>query len=299
MATPTRSDSSPDDDPWTVLFDQFNRTVRSESESLLKHIVDSQTNLLNERNCLRSEIESLRKEKKELAEMCKQYGQVVTLNVGGQMFSSTLETLTEEPCLFTKMFSGRHELPEHQGAVFVDRDPTHFRYPGAAGATVHSFFALRVLLNYLRTRTFIEPKSPEIRAELRLEAEYYQIASLVRHLAYQSDPTTVAERLFFGVDLHHPAVSIAADMLQASYRGPCAKFIYAGVANLAWHSGRHYWEVIFEGNKSNCASLQEHFAIGVFRLLCVRGCGYVLVESEETTGQRLLQLDDENLRWRD
>lgn len=113
---------------WTSLFEQFNRTVHAEAEKLFQHIVDSQTNLMNEGENLRKEIELLREEKKEMSQLLQKYDHIVTLNVGGQLFSTTIDTLTKETCLFTKMFSGRISLPDHQGATFIDRDPTHFRY---------------------------------------------------------------------------------------------------------------------------------------------------------------------------
>jgi hypothetical protein len=113
---------------WTPLFDRFNQTIRAEADTLFKHIADSQTNLINEREGLRKEIELLRKEKDEMTQLLKKYDKIVTLNIGGQLFSTTIETLTNEECLFTKMFSGRFDLRDHQGATFIDRDPTHFRY---------------------------------------------------------------------------------------------------------------------------------------------------------------------------
>ncbi len=113
---------------WTPLFDRFNQAIRAEADTLLKHIADSQTNLTNERDSLRKEIELLRKEKNEMTQLLKKYDQIVTLNIGGQLFSTTIETLTREECLFTKMFSGRFDLRDHQVATFIDRDPTHFRY---------------------------------------------------------------------------------------------------------------------------------------------------------------------------
>jgi hypothetical protein len=113
---------------WAPLFDRFNQTIRAEADTLLKHIADSQTNLINERDDLRKEIESLRKEKDEMTQLLKKYDKIVSLNIGGQLFSTTIETLTKEECLFTKMFNGRFDLRDHQGATFIDRDPTHFRY---------------------------------------------------------------------------------------------------------------------------------------------------------------------------
>jgi hypothetical protein len=124
----SNSDSGSDTNAWTPLFDRFNQLIRTEADALFKHIADSQTNLVNERDDLRKEIELLRKEKVEMTQLLKKYDQIVTLNIGGQIFSTTIETLTKEDCLFTKMFNGRFDLREHQGATFIDRDPTHFRY---------------------------------------------------------------------------------------------------------------------------------------------------------------------------
>lgn len=115
-------------DAWVPLFNRFNNTIRTEADTLLKHINDSQVNLLNERDSLQKEIDRLKKEKDEMTRLLKKYDQIVTLNVGGQLFSTTVDTLTNEQCLFSKMFSGQYALREHQGAVFIDRDPTHFRY---------------------------------------------------------------------------------------------------------------------------------------------------------------------------
>ncbi|CAF5072932.1 unnamed protein product, partial [Rotaria sp. Silwood1] len=107
------------------------------------------------------------------------------------------------------MFSGRFDLREHQGATFIDRDPTHFR----------------ILLNYLRTNTFIEPKSTQDRVELLLEAEYYQITSLIKQLKNETVTTTIiVEKLLFDSTLHHPQVVISEAGLLANHSDGCAKF---------------------------------------------------------------------------
>lgn len=57
---------------------------------------------------------------------------VVRLNVGGMMFSTTVDTLTQRDTysMLAVMFSGRHRLhmDSKKGAVFIDRDGTHFRH---------------------------------------------------------------------------------------------------------------------------------------------------------------------------
>ncbi|CAM2724539.1 unnamed protein product [Rotaria socialis] len=227
-------------DSWTQIFDRFNQNIRAEADTLLKHISDSRTNLINERDSLQSEIELLKKEKDEMTRLLKKYDQIVTLNVGGQLFSTTIETLTKEKCLFTKMFSGQYDLREHQGATFIDRDPTHFR----------------TLLNYLRTNTFIKPKSSEDYNELCLEAEYYQITTLINQLRTETVVIkNSVEKLLFDSYLHHPNVVISEAGLSARCITRCNKFMYAKVNNIIWQNGQHYWEIILEEQAGCYASM--------------------------------------------
>ncbi|XP_078354276.1 uncharacterized protein LOC144638860 isoform X2 [Oculina patagonica] len=67
------------------------------------------------------------------------------------------------------MFSGRFETkPSEDGAYFIDRDGTHFRY----------------ILNYLRTGQLIVPRDElvRIREELLAEAEFYQVGGIIDEL---------------------------------------------------------------------------------------------------------------------
>ncbi|CAF3578872.1 unnamed protein product [Adineta steineri] len=234
------SASNSNDNVWTPLFDRFNQAMRTEADTLFKNIADSQTNLINEHDSLRKEIEILKKEKDEMVKLLKKYDQIVTLNVGGQLFTTTMETLTKEECLFTKMFNGRYDLQECQGAIFIDRDSTHFR----------------VLLNYLRTNVFIEPKSAEDRTELLLEAEYYQIPSLIIKLKKDTITTaTIVEKLLFDPISHHPEVIICDQARKAVYNGAYATLLYAKVLNLPWYQGRHYWEVTLNEKNRYYASV--------------------------------------------
>ena len=80
-------------------------------------------------------------------------------------------TLTRDPeSMLAAMFSGRHDLRrEEDGSVFIDRDGTHFRH----------------ILNYLRDGGLnIDslPRSRQILRELRNEAIYYQLHSLVQQI---------------------------------------------------------------------------------------------------------------------
>ncbi|EDV90616.1 BTB/POZ domain-containing protein KCTD3 [Drosophila grimshawi] len=109
---------------------------------------------------------------------------LVNLNVGGQRFSTSRQTLTWIPdTFFTALLSGRiSSLRDEHNAIFIDRDPTLFS----------------IILNYLRTKD-IDIKNCEIRA-LRHEAEYYGITPLTKRLALCEDlnHSACGDVLFYG-----------------------------------------------------------------------------------------------------
>ncbi|KAJ8963275.1 hypothetical protein NQ318_018742 [Aromia moschata] len=111
-------------------------------------------------------------------------GDILHLNVGGKRFSTSRQTLNLIPdTFFTALLSGRiSSLRDEKGAIFIDRDPNIFS----------------VILNYLRTRE-IELNGVDIRT-LRHEAEYYNIAPLVKRLMLCEDLTqsTCGDVLFYG-----------------------------------------------------------------------------------------------------
>ena len=94
----------------------------------------------------------------------------ITLNVGGQYFTTTLQTLTKDKgSMLHAMFSGRYDSkPAEDGSYFIDRDGTHFRY----------------ILNYLRTGRLLLPKDELVREELLEEAEFYQIHDILEELRH-------------------------------------------------------------------------------------------------------------------
>ena len=96
----------------------------------------------------------------------------ITLDVGGQIFATTLSTLRRDPdSMLGAMFSGRHALQRTpEGHVFIDRDPTHFR----------------TVINFLRDGERALPKALRDRGdeadyyeELLAEADFYQLTGLI------------------------------------------------------------------------------------------------------------------------
>ena len=92
----------------------------------------------------------------------------IKVNVGGQYFTTSLQTLTKDKgSMLYAMFSGRFDTkPGEDGSYFIDRDGTHFRY----------------VLNYLRTGYLLVPDDKLIRKEILEEAEFYQIRGIVDEL---------------------------------------------------------------------------------------------------------------------
>ena len=115
----------------------------------------------------------VRKEKEAFDSVAKKlehvhFASTIKLNVGGQHFSTSLQTLTKDTgSMLHAMFSGRFDSkPAEDGSYFIDRDGTHFRY----------------ILNYLRTGHLLLPEDKLDRKELLEEAEFYQIRGIVDKL---------------------------------------------------------------------------------------------------------------------
>ena len=96
------------------------------------------------------------------------YSSIIKLNVGGHYFTTSLQTLTKDPnSMLAAMFSGKFETrPSEDGAFFIDRDGTHFRF----------------ILNYLRTGKLTLPDEATILREVEEEADFYQIQGIVHEL---------------------------------------------------------------------------------------------------------------------
>ena len=122
---------------------------------------------------LKEETSRLRQEQESIDAMSKKLDQVhfsstVKLNVGGQHFTTSVQTLTKDPnSMLAAMFSGRFDMkPSEDGSFFIDRDGTHFRF----------------ILNFLRTGKLTLPEGATCIKELEEEAEFYQIQGLIEAL---------------------------------------------------------------------------------------------------------------------
>ena len=101
--------------------------------------------------------------------------EVVELNVGGKIYTTSLTTLLKDPeSLLAAIFSGRQGiLRDSHGRVFIDRDGRLFRY----------------IIDYLREFRLVLPKDFKEHTGLLAEAEYYRINELVKALKQQRRQT--------------------------------------------------------------------------------------------------------------
>ncbi|XP_049916270.1 BTB/POZ domain-containing protein KCTD21-like [Epinephelus moara] len=89
----------------------------------------------------------------------------VSLNVGGEIYTTTLDTLTRcRDSMLGAMFTGQIPLlRDNRGNVFIDRDGKVFRY----------------ILNYLRSSSLDLPDGFSELALLRREVDFFQIRPLL------------------------------------------------------------------------------------------------------------------------
>jgi hypothetical protein len=144
--------------------------LKVERELQKKIPLDFQRNkmaLERERQELQAEKNVWAREKQKIM-TTNTFDKIVTLNVGGTKYTTSLSTLTKYPdSMLGAMFSGRHALPQQEdGSFFIDRDGDTFRY----------------VLLYLRDDRLARALVPQLESTLRLhlqfDAEYFQLREL-------------------------------------------------------------------------------------------------------------------------
>ncbi|KAI8970946.1 BTB/POZ protein [Pilobolus umbonatus] len=103
-----------------------------------------------------------------IRDMRKCQEEKIKLNVGGQIYETSLSTLRKDPnSWLASIFSDTSQLlADSNHSYFIDRDGTHFR----------------IILNYLRDLK-IPPsvtENPRVMDELMQEARYYQLNGLLK-----------------------------------------------------------------------------------------------------------------------
>jgi hypothetical protein len=94
----------------------------------------------------------------------------VKLDVGGQIFCTTIEVLTRSESFFSSMFSGKYGVEQdlYDGSYYIDRSP--------------QFFDL--ILEFMRTGNIrsVKKLDKDDKELLRIEAEYFAYTNLLQYL---------------------------------------------------------------------------------------------------------------------
>eukprot|EP00761_Pharyngomonas_kirbyi_P002459 gb/GECH01002463.1/.p1 GENE.gb/GECH01002463.1/~~gb/GECH01002463.1/.p1 ORF type:complete len:378 (+),score=84.09 gb/GECH01002463.1/:1-1134(+) len=172
------SPGPPDDSDVDDLGGRVSRKMTHARRLLHESLEEAESYIDNKMELLRREKESIEQERRALAEerarmtdIIQRQDNIIELNVGGRTFTTSLETLSADPhSMLAAMFSGRYALKQDKKSrYFLDRDPKHFE----------------TILNFLRTSTLAGPLSQRDLAEMKLEAEFYGLDTLLRQIQLQ------------------------------------------------------------------------------------------------------------------
>ncbi|CAL2033833.1 unnamed protein product [Caenorhabditis brenneri] len=107
---------------------------------------------------------------------------IVKLNIGGTVFQTTKSTLTKFDGMFKVMMET--DIPvikDKTGAIFIDRDPYHFR----------------LILNFMRDGVVALPESDKEINEIHKEANYYLLDGLVKLCEQKLEPVENPTKMKF------------------------------------------------------------------------------------------------------
>ena len=167
----------------------------------------SANNLIKEAcEILKGEAKRVHKEKEAFDSVAKKlkhvhFAKTIKLNVGGQYFTTSLETLTKDSgSMLHAMFSRKFNTkPAEDGSYFIDRDGTHFQY----------------ILNYLRTGQLVLPEDKIVCKELLIEAEFYQIQGILAELTPKPKPKPFDESVILSEEQQQKLVTWLGDSPQS------------------------------------------------------------------------------------
>jgi hypothetical protein len=167
----------------------------------------------------------------ELNTMTAPYPKVITLNIGGRKFQTSLDTLRAESGLFHQQLS-EHFMwtPELDGSYFLDADPDLFEH----------------LLRFMR-RTKVFPLfydaakgfDYDLYNKLELEAEYFQIDTLQEWIKNQSYTHAIKTKIGSAA-VHNIRSAMQLESIRSPemHITPCTKKVYLCPRQIAAHRGR-------------------------------------------------------------
>ena len=187
-------------------------------------LTDAENRIKEACEILKRETSRLRQEQESIDAMSKKLDQVhfsstVKLNVGGQHFTTSVQTLKKDPnSMLAAMFSGKFEMkPSENGSFFIDRDGTYFRF----------------ILNYLRNGELILPEGATFLKELEAEAKFYQLQGILDELQ-RTAPKEFEESVILTNEGHRRVLK-------------------------TWLPIKSEWRLLFRASRDGFAALAFHF----------------------------------------
>lgn len=160
-------------------YDKANVDIHHHVQDSFHHL---QKDLEHYHDHINAEKKQFEQERRLIKEIRKFQEEKIKLNVGGQLFETSLTTLRKDPnSMLSKMFSeGSTIKPDVDNSYFIDRDSTYFR----------------LVLNYLRDLKIPAGvvDDPKIMDELMQEARFYQINDLLKQ-KWSNLPVITQEQL--------------------------------------------------------------------------------------------------------
>ena len=150
-----------------------NQGIAKEENSGKRDLKDAENYFKEACEIFQREATRLREEQEAIDFMSRKlenviFSSTVKLNVGGHLFTTSVQTLTKDPnSMLAALFSGKFEMkPSEEDTFFIDRDGTHFRF----------------ILNYLRSGELVLPEGATCHKELEAEAKFYQIQGILNQI---------------------------------------------------------------------------------------------------------------------
>ena len=176
------------------LLTKFDNLVKIHTERFtqeFKEIIE------DERAKLKAELDEYNAEKQKMKAIDVSDDDIISLNVGGQRFTTTRSTLCQvEGSLLSTMFSGRWEdslKRDQDGAVFFDFNPEYFNY----------------ILKYLRTKKIVTPEKPAELPKVPPD-DLKNFTTLVEYLGLSEEIVVSADEIVRGekFNLHGPKMTL-------------------------------------------------------------------------------------------
>jgi len=199
--------------------------------------------------------------------------QIVKLNVGGEIYTTTKSTLCQYPhSMIGAMFSGSmNPSLDENGCFFIDRDGELFKY----------------ILNFLRSSRLSLPQGFKDFDQLYAEADFYQITPLLLSLECHRAPVPEKEvkvRYLEVIEVRTgnlatmPTMNSRIKTIISGRRDVIHKFLSlhqihpAERERLQLHSGKDYTEIALTGSN-------VRLQVGE----CLKNQGWMLSESQMST----------------